>query len=51
MIAVGNYAPGNAGPIFYTDIIIPIIGLTLLWLEHKVDPAARMGSWEADKPT
>lgn len=50
MIAAGNYAPGNAGPIFYTDIIIPIIGLTLLWLEHKVDPPARVGGWE-DKPT
>ena len=51
MIGAGNYAPGNAGPIFYTDIIIPIIGLTLLWLEHKVDPPARVGGWEADKPT
>ena len=51
MIAAGNYAPGNAGPIFYTDIIIPIVGLTLLWLEHKIDPAARMDRWEADKPT
>jgi hypothetical protein len=51
MIAVGKHAPGNAGPILYTDIMIPIIGITLLWLEHKVDPPARVGGWEADKPT
>ena len=51
IIAAGNHAPGDAGPILYTDILIPIIGLTLLWLEHKVDPAARMGGREADKPT
>jgi Family of unknown function (DUF6790) len=35
MIAAGNFAPGNAGVIFYTDILIPLIGFTLLWLQHR----------------
>jgi hypothetical protein len=26
MITSGNFAPGNAGAIFYTDILIPIAG-------------------------
>lgn len=37
MIARGNYAPGNAGVIFYTDILIPLIGFTLLWLQHRYE--------------
>ena len=35
MITAGNFAPGNAGAIFYTDILIPIIGFVLLWLQHR----------------
>ncbi len=35
MVTAGNFAPGNAGVIFYTDILIPIIGFTLLWLQHS----------------
>ncbi len=27
-------APGNAGVILYTDIIIPLIGFALIWLER-----------------
>jgi hypothetical protein len=34
MIAAGNFAPGNAGVVFYTDII-PLIGFALLWLQHR----------------
>ena len=30
MIVAGNFAPGNAGIIFWTDIIIPIIGFVFL---------------------
>lgn len=38
-----NFAPGNAGVIFYTDIAIPIIGLVLLWLQHRLGrPATAM---------
>jgi hypothetical protein len=35
MIAAGNFAPGNAGVIFYTDILIPLIGFALLWLQRR----------------
>jgi hypothetical protein len=37
MIVAHNFAPGNAGVIFYTDISIPIIGSALLWLQHRYD--------------
>jgi hypothetical protein len=33
--ATGNYAPGNAGVILYTDILIPLIGFVLLWLTRS----------------
>jgi len=32
MIRLHNFAPGNAGIIFYTDILLPVIGWVLLWL-------------------
>lgn len=32
MIATHNFAPGNAGVIFWTDILLPLAGLLLLWL-------------------
>ncbi len=35
MIAEHNFAPGNAGVIFYTDFIIPPFGLALLWLQSR----------------
>lgn len=35
MISQGNFAPGNAGIIFYTDIGLPLAGLALLWLECR----------------
>ena len=35
MITAHNFAPGNAGVIFYTDILLPIIGFVLLWLQHR----------------
>ncbi|WP_022730016.1 DUF6790 family protein [Fodinicurvata sediminis] len=31
MVTAGNFAPGNAGVIFYSDILIPLIGFGLLW--------------------
>jgi hypothetical protein len=37
MIAAGNFAPGNAGVIFYTDILIPIIGFVPLWLQRRYE--------------
>lgn len=38
MITAGNFSPGNAGSIFFTDILIPITGIVLLWLHKKYPP-------------
>lgn len=35
MVTAHNFAPGNAGIIFYTDILIPVFGFVLLWLSHR----------------
>ncbi len=35
IIHAGNFAPGNAGVILYTDILIPVFGFALLWLQHR----------------
>lgn len=35
VVRAGNFAPGNAGMIFYTDILIPVLGFLLLWLQHR----------------
>jgi hypothetical protein len=32
MATTHNFAPGNAGIIFYLDILIPLFGVALLWL-------------------
>ncbi len=32
MIVAKNFSPGNAGPVLYTDIAVPIIGFVLLYL-------------------
>jgi hypothetical protein len=37
MVTAGNFAPGNAGVIFYTDILIPVIGFVLLFLRWRYD--------------
>ncbi|MBS3821226.1 MAG: hypothetical protein KGY81_05630 [Phycisphaerae bacterium] len=34
MIVAGNFAPGNAGVIFWTDIFLPVLGLVLLQMAH-----------------
>jgi hypothetical protein len=39
MITAHNFAPGNAGSILYTDILLPGIGFTLLWLKWKAGTA------------
>jgi hypothetical protein len=37
MISEHNFEPGNAGVIFWTDILIPLIGFILLWLQHRYE--------------
>jgi hypothetical protein len=38
MISAHNFAPGNAGIIFYSDILVPVVGLIFLWLQHRRAP-------------
>ena len=38
MVTAHNFAPGNAGVIFYADIVIPLFGFLLLWLQHRYGP-------------
>jgi hypothetical protein len=35
MVTMHNFAPGNAGIIFYLDILIPLFGFVLLYLQWK----------------
>jgi hypothetical protein len=35
MVREDNFAPGNAGVIFWTDIIVPLLGFFLLWLRYR----------------
>lgn len=39
MASAHNFAPGNAGPVFYTDIAMPLIGFVFLLLQR--DGASR----------
>jgi hypothetical protein len=35
MITAHNFAPGNAGVIFYSDILAPVVGFIFLWLQRR----------------
>lgn len=35
IISTHNMAPGNAGVVLYTDILLPVLGFTLLWLQYR----------------
>ena len=35
MITAGNFAPGNAGVVLYTDILLPVISFAMLWLRYR----------------
>lgn len=37
MVKAHNFAPGNAGIIFWTDILIPLIGLYLIYQQYKLE--------------
>ncbi|KTD61724.1 DUF6790 family protein [Legionella spiritensis] len=43
MIVAHNFAPGNAGVIFWSDIFLPIIGFALLWLQYRNPERGRRG--------
>ncbi len=38
MIVARNFSPGNAGVIFWTDILIPFAGFVLLYLQRRSRP-------------
>jgi hypothetical protein len=40
MMAEQNFAPGNAGIIFWTDILVPAIGFALLHLQARTQKTA-----------
>jgi uncharacterized protein DUF6790 len=40
MITAHNFAPGNAGVIFYSDILVPLVGFIFLWLQRRAAPAS-----------
>lgn len=37
MITKHNFAPGNAGIMFWSDIILPVAGFVLLYLQYKTE--------------
>jgi hypothetical protein len=44
MISAHNFAPGNAGIIFYSDILVPIVGFMFLWLQRRTGASAERAS-------
>ncbi len=49
IIRTHNMAPGNAGVILYTDILLPALGYTLLWLQYRY-PAGQSNEPQAPGP-
>jgi len=41
MVTAHNFAPGNAGVVFWTDIFTPLIGFALLGLHCRSHAATR----------
>ena len=35
MMTAHNFSPGNAGVIFYSDVLVPILGFIFLWLQSS----------------
>lgn len=40
LIHAHNFSPGNVGLVLPTDILLPIVGLVLLWLSHRYPPTS-----------
>ncbi|MCB1499069.1 MAG: hypothetical protein KDK07_04650 [Bauldia sp.] len=41
MIVANNFAPGNAGIIFWSDVLVPVFGFFFLWLQRRYELEAR----------
>ena len=50
MVTAHNFAPGNAGIIFWTDILIPLFGFALLWLSRREARPIAMPSDPVEMP-
>jgi hypothetical protein len=50
MRVAGNFAPGNAGVVFYTDLAIPLLGLFLLWRQRIHGRAADVAHAMVETP-
>lgn len=40
MVTQHNFAPGNAGTVFWTDVFLPVVGFALLWWRYREATAA-----------
>jgi hypothetical protein len=49
IVVTGNMAPGNAGIMLYSDILLPVIGFALLWFKRSTD-ALSSASGVASRP-
>ena len=43
MVVANNYAPGNAGPWFWTDVIVPLLLVVLLFVVWQQEKRAASG--------
>ena len=43
MVTTHNFAPGNAGVIFYSDLLVPILGFLFLWLQRRAMAGQKRG--------
>lgn len=41
MVTERNFAPGNAGVIFWSDLLVPVVGLAFLWLQRRYEIEGR----------
>jgi hypothetical protein len=48
IVATGNMAPGNAGVMLYSDILLPLVGFAMLWFKRSND-ASRSASGVASR--
>jgi hypothetical protein len=35
LLTTGNHTAGNAGPVLWTDLLLPVLGLAAVWAHHR----------------
>jgi hypothetical protein len=43
MVTAHNFALGNAGIIFYSDLLVPVLGFLFLWLQRRAMAGQKRG--------